>query len=119
MSTSLFAIIAFLARRQTSLNRRVFMPVDNEQFDILLARLDRIETVVSDLARQRATKDWYEIEEAAALLGRAPFTVREWCRQGRVNAEKKNSGRGPYQSWVISNAELSRIGREGLLPFKH
>jgi hypothetical protein len=90
--------------------------MDNKKLDILLQRLDRIEAAITDLARQRAAKDWYEVEQAATLLGKAPFTVREWCRQGRVHAEKKASGRGKYQSWVISHDELLRIQREGLLP---
>ena len=36
--------------------------------------------------------------------------------QGRIRGEKKGSGRGRYQSWVISHAELLRVQREGLLP---
>jgi hypothetical protein len=93
--------------------------LDNDLLGILLERLDRIEAAIADLAQQRAAKGWYEADEAAAILGRAPFTVREWCRQGRINAEKKGSGRGKYLSWVISHAELTRIQREGLLPPKH
>jgi hypothetical protein len=92
---------------------------DSEQFCIVVERLDRIEAAVAELARQRSAKDWYEVEEAATTLGRAPFTVREWCRQGRINAQKKGSGRGLYQSWTISHAELTRIQRDGLLPAKH
>jgi excisionase family DNA binding protein len=63
-------------------------------------------------------KDWYTTEEAAKILGRAEFTVREWARNGRILAEKKGSGRGKFQSWVISHAELQRIQREGLLPIR-
>jgi hypothetical protein len=81
-------------------------------------RLDRIESTLDRLARQRAVKDWYTTAEVAQLLGKAEFTVREWCRQGRVRAEKKVSGRGKYQAWVISQAELQRVQREGLLPVK-
>jgi hypothetical protein len=95
------------------------MSVDNEHLALLLERLDRIEAAVAELCRGCKAKAWYEVEEAAAILGRAPFTVREWCRQGRINAKKKGSGRGKYQSWVISEAELTRIQREGLLPLKH
>jgi hypothetical protein len=49
---------------------------------------------------------------------KAEITVREWCRLGRVHAEKKGSGRGRYQSWVISHEELLRIQKEGLLPIR-
>jgi hypothetical protein len=85
---------------------------DNE----LLARLERIEAVLGELVRQRTVKDWYGTEEIAQLLGKAEFTVREWCRLGRIRADKRGSGRGKYQSWVISHAELQRYQREGLLP---
>jgi hypothetical protein len=68
------------------------------------------------LLSQRTVKDWYGTEELAQLLGKAEFTVREWCRLGRVRAEKRGSGRGKFQSWVVSHAELQRIQREGLLP---
>lgn len=86
--------------------------------DDILDRLDRIETLLVELAKQRTVKEWYTTEEVAELLGKAEFTVREWCRLGRVNAEKKGSGRGKFQSWVISHGELQRIQREGLLPPK-
>jgi hypothetical protein len=68
------------------------------------------------LLSQRTVKDWYGTEELAQILGKAEFTVREWCRLGRVRAEKRGSGRGKFQSWVVSHAELQRIQREGLLP---
>jgi excisionase family DNA binding protein len=68
------------------------------------------------LVEQRTVKDWYTTEEAAKLLGKAEFTVREWCRNGRVRAQKKGSGRGKHQSWVISHEEVLRIQKEGLLP---
>jgi len=84
----------------------------------VLDRLDRIEAAVTELVRQRTVKDWYTTEEAARILGRAEFTVREWCRLGRVHAEKQGSGRGKFQCWVVSHAELLRIQREGLLPLR-
>ena len=93
--------------------------MENDQLEMVLQRLDRIEATLADLVRQRAVKDFYTTEEAAVLLGKAEFTIREWCRLGRVHAEKKGSGRGKFQSWVISHAELQRIQRQGLLPAKH
>jgi hypothetical protein len=68
------------------------------------------------LINQRRVQEFYSPGEAAALLGKAEFTVREWCRLGRVHAEKRRSGRGRSLEWVISHAELVRIQREGLLP---
>ena len=84
--------------------------------DDLHTRLDRIETLLMTLVEQRAVKEWYSTAEAAASLGRAEFTVREWCRLGRVRAEKKRCGRGQSGEWIISHEELTRVRNEGLLP---
>jgi hypothetical protein len=90
--------------------------VPAEQFGQLLARLDKIEATLELLVQQRAIKDFYTTAEVAALLGKAEFTVREWCRLGRVHAHKQGSGRGRHQAWVIAREELQRLQREGLLP---
>lgn len=87
-----------------------------EDITMLVERLDRIEAAVSVLAERQTIRDWYATDEFAQLVGKAEFTVREWCRLGRVRAEKKGSGRGKYQSWVVSHDELLRYQREGLLP---
>jgi hypothetical protein len=92
--------------------------VPPEGVRLLLQRLDRIEAALAELVQRQAVKDWYSTEEVARLLGKAEFTVREWCRLGRVRAEKKGSGRGKYQAWVVSHDELLRVQREGLLPLK-
>jgi hypothetical protein len=84
--------------------------------DELLERLVKIEALLAALVEQRTVKDWYSTAEAAGILRRAEFTVREWCRLGRVNAEKKKCGRGSASEWIISHAELTRIRNEGLLP---
>jgi hypothetical protein len=57
----------------------------------------------------------YTTEEFARSAGKAEFTVREWCRHGRVKAEKRHSGPGASLAWVISCQELLRYQREGLL----
>jgi hypothetical protein len=92
-------------------------PADSSDVvDLLLqirARVARIEEVVTE--RQRV-RDHYSTAEVAEILGKAEFTVREWCRLGRVRAGKKHSGRGKHPAWVISDTELKRIQREGLLP---
>jgi len=79
-------------------------------------RLDRIESMLSSLIQQQTIRDWYTTEQFAQLVGRSEFTVREYCRRGRINAEKRRSGRGAHPAWVISHAELQRYQREGLLP---
>lgn len=82
----------------------------------LIERLDRIEQALETLIRQRTVKDYYTVEEFSALVGRAEFTCREWCRHGRIRAQKRRSGRGKYTEWVVSHQELLRFQREGLLP---
>ncbi|HEY2155480.1 MAG TPA: helix-turn-helix domain-containing protein [Isosphaeraceae bacterium] len=43
----------------------------------------------------------YSVDEAAKLLGRSPYTVREWCREGQCNAFKLRGWRhGPIDLQV-------------------
>ena len=88
------------------------------RFDGLDRRLGKVEALLEKLVRQKTVKDWYSTAEVAELLGKAEFTVREWCRLGRVRAEKRMSGRGAFPAWVISHDELQRYQREGLLPLR-
>ncbi|HJT78700.1 MAG TPA: helix-turn-helix domain-containing protein [Gemmataceae bacterium] len=74
--------------------------------------------MLAALVERQTAKDWYTTAEFAQLVGKAEFTVREWCRHGRLKAEKRISGRGAYPAWVVSHAELLRYQREGLLPFR-
>jgi len=84
--------------------------------DELADRLDRIEELLTTLVIQRTVKDWYTTAEVAALLEKAEYTVREWCRQGRIRAKKKPCGRGKGGEWLVSHEELTRLENEGLLP---
>lgn len=93
-----------------------------EQVDLceMIERLKRIESTLDQLIQHRTIKDWYTTSEAAAILCKAEFTVREWCRLGRVNAQKRPCGRGCTQEWIISQGELLRVRNHGLLPLpKH
>jgi hypothetical protein len=88
----------------------------------VVARLDRLDTKLDELAdlliRQRTVKDYYTTAEVAQITGKAEFTVREYCRLGRVRGEKLACGRGKHQAWVISHDELTRYRNEGLLPLR-
>ncbi len=77
-------------------------------------RLTRIETILVSLV-ERERREWYSVEQFSRIVGRSEFTVREWCRLGRIQARKKDSGRGAHTSWAISHEELQRYQREGLL----
>jgi len=81
-------------------------------------RLERIEAMLAVLVERQTVREWYTTEQAAQLLGKTEFTVREWCRNFRLKAEKRMSGRGAYPQWVISHTELLRYQREGLLPLQ-
>lgn len=83
---------------------------------VLFERLERIEGTLTVLLSREMAKEWYSTSEFSRLVGKAEFTVREWCRLGRVKAEKRASGRGKYTDWIVSHEELLRYRREGLLP---
>lgn len=86
----------------------------NEQVGQLLTAKNSIaSTASSQLEDGRA---WYSTEEAATLLGKAPFTVRAWCRNGRIEARKREAGRGKWGEWEVSAEEIARYRDHGLLP---
>ena len=84
--------------------------------DEILAKLESIEATLAMLVEQQTVREWYEVDEFARLVGKAPFTVREWCRLHRLNGAKRGSGRGAHAQWAISHVELLRYQKEGLLP---
>ena len=77
-------------------------------------RLERIEAMLVALADRQSVHEWYSVEEFARIVKRSEFTCREWCRHGRIQGQKKASGRGAHTSWAISHEELQRYQREGL-----
>ena len=82
-------------------------------------RLSRIEELLRQLTQQSVNQDCYSTTDIARLLNKSEFTVREWCRLGRIHATKRPCGRGSSQEWMISHEELARIQSTGLLPAKH
>ena len=81
-------------------------------------RLERIEQMLAALVEQKAIKDWYTTAEVGDILEKSEYTVREWCRQGRVRAAKRAAGRGRSKEWIVSHEELMRLKNQGLLPLK-
>lgn len=61
-------------------------------------RLDRIEELLPQILQYKTVKDWYMSAEVAEILVKAEFTVREWMRLGRVNAERRLSIWTPTRS---------------------
>lgn len=96
--------------------------VISDEFGRMEARLEAMEALLAEI-RDRALvgnveKEYYTTKEAATLLNKKPYTVREWCRLGRISAEKSHSGRGLDEEWRISSEELTRFQNEGLLPLR-
>jgi transposase len=85
-------------------------------FGQVLDRLGRIEDALDQLLQRSTVREYYSTAEVAKLLGKAEFTVREWCRLNRIYAQKRQTGRGRAKEWMISHQELTRIRNEGLLP---
>ena len=84
----------------------------------ILTKLERLEAMLVVLVERQTLKDWYTTQEFARAVGKAEFTIREYCRLGRLRAEKRQSGRGAYPQWVLSHSELERYQRNGLLPIQ-
>lgn len=85
----------------------------------LFEQLNRIESMLVQMLSSSMPIDqqYYATSDVAKLLGKAEWTVREWCRLGRVHCQKRESGRGSSKEWMISHEELCRIKSEGLLPW--
>ncbi len=110
------AALAEAQRQQPSRPAAPLPGRDPENRSTLSEILDLIAEVRDLLVSQRVTRDYYTIEQVAQILGRANWTVRDWCRLGRLRAEKRSSGRGRSREWVVPHAELQRYEKEGLLP---
>ena len=89
-----------------------------QHLNALAESLSAVESALDRLTSQKIVKDWYTTAEVAKLLGRAEFTVREWCRLKRINAKKRPCGRGLSAEWAVAHTELQRIQNEGLLPVR-
>lgn len=72
--------------------------------------------MLASLVERVQVKDFYSVEEVSRLVGKAEYTVREYCRRGRIQAKKKPCGRGKGGEWLVSHNELTRLQNEGLLP---
>jgi hypothetical protein len=86
--------------------------------DMLQAHSEAIDRKLERLASRATERASYTVEEVAAMEGRAPYTVREWCRLGQLRAEKTATQSGPYARWTIPASEYARFQCEGLLPIR-
>lgn len=82
-------------------------------------RLGRIEAAIRKLTEAQPQKEHYCTREFSRLVRLAPYTVREYCRQGRLRATHTRTGRGNRAEYRIPHSELLRYQSEGLLPNGH
>jgi hypothetical protein len=92
-----------------------------DQLQLIVERLAAVELAISNLREcggPKIVKELFTPEEFGKLPGvdKEKYTVREWCRLGRINAHKSEAGRGQDGEWRISMAEYERYLNEGLLP---
>jgi len=90
--------------------------MNEELVQLVLSRLNSIDERLAAILEEKQKKSHYSTQEVAEKLGKAEFTVREWCRLGRIRATKRACGRGRSQEWMVSHEELNRVSAEGLLP---
>lgn len=92
----------------------------SERLDGIERHLEAIEDQISKSAQEEApVREYYSVQEFAELVGRKEYTVREWCRFSRINAEKCDTGHGDTKNWKIPADELQRYRDHGLLPDVH
>jgi hypothetical protein len=48
----------------------------------LKARFEKLETMLAVLIERQQVREYYTSEEFATLVGKAPWTLREYCRLG-------------------------------------
>ena len=82
----------------------------------LCADISWIKARLNTSAMEVSPQTWFTTSEVAEQLKRSSFTVREWSRLGRINAEKRAVGRGCALEWMICADEVKRIREFGLLP---
>ena len=80
--------------------------------EFVIAEIREMKQMIGKLLAERTGQEWYSTEEFGKQVGRSGYTVREWCRLGRVRAEKNDMGTG----WKIGAKELGRYRNHGLLP---
>ncbi len=97
------------------------MILPNDKFSKLMKLIDglidgqrRLWSVLN--ANFGDSQDWYSPAEFAARINRKPFTVRSWCRNKRLVARKRVTGRGNACEWEVPSSELQRYLNHGLLP---
>jgi len=115
--------------RKDAFNETVDYTWFDTRFTNLIERLAILEDTISAIGESvstvdpvpmsLSTREYYSVPEFASEVDRGEYTVREWCRLQRINAEKCDTGRGEAKSWKIPVEELGRYRDHGLLPARY
>ena len=75
--------------------------------------LDHVQCIHAKVAG--ASKDYFTVEEVGELVGRRPYTIRRWIKQGKLVATRVKAG-GPRGRLLIARQEVKRLTQEGQAP---
>lgn len=77
--------------------------IDKEKYELKekfpIDNIDAIDTIISIASN----KPYYSIDDVAAILNKPESTIREWCREGKLQAEKLG------RDWHIHPSVLQAI----------
>ena len=65
------------------------------------------------LGQHDTTKEWFTPTEFGEAIGRSPYTVRSWIKQGCLTGRKREVGRGSRFEWEIHRSELEKYLNHG------
>lgn len=80
-----------------------------------IASLQSGQTQILELLSNQSAniQEWFTPAEFAKAIGRSPYTVRCWLKDGRIIGQKRTVGRGNRLEWEIPRAELLRFRNHG------
>jgi hypothetical protein len=83
---------------------------DSEPLKHLVDVFERLDRKLTDLLARLSdkVKSNYTVEEFGELAGRAPYTIRTWIKQGRIQA-RRVQGTGPRGRLLIPREEVERV----------
>jgi excisionase family DNA binding protein len=86
-----------------------------ERAEELLGLIPHLVVAVTEIKQLLCSrqKDYYTVDEFAEIVRRAPYTIRSWVKDGRINATRV-SGTGPRGRLLIPRAEIEKVTHAGL-----
>ncbi|MFH5804462.1 helix-turn-helix domain-containing protein [Alienimonas sp. DA493] len=88
-------------------------PVDIAAMWAVVHAMDRKLDEVIEFTRGKVKKPLLTVDDVAAEVGRAPYTVRSWINNGRLNATRV-SGTGPRGRLLVRREDLDELISAGL-----